>query len=416
MAKRAISLDAPNLLNDSALLGADVTPPRHSDEAIESPLSLFQAVWDSSGDGMRLTDAEGCTVAVNKAFCKLAGLTSPELLGRPFTVIYSQGDDAARILKKYLQRFQKRNLQKTVERTLALHDGRIVDLAVTNSFVELNGKEPLMLSIFRDVTRNKTAERLLHKSEAKMRLIWENALDGMRLMDECGKIVMVNASYCRLVGRLRAELEGQLLSVVYDSSRAAHILRNHRERFQTRTIPPHQLKEFTLWNGKKVFLELSNSFLEIADQPPLLLTTFRDITEGVRAQSRLRMIEQEFAIEKERERIARDSELQEAIGMVFNGGTPTSGRIARKVGQYLHQLPQFNRNMDALSKREEEVLHCLARGCLYKDIASQLSISIDTVRKHLQSIYNKLQVHSRTDAVVKYLQTSERRNQPPSIA
>jgi DNA-binding NarL/FixJ family response regulator len=92
----------------------------------------------------------------------------------------------------------------------------------------------------------------------------------------------------------------------------------------------------------------------------------------------------------------------EAIREVHTGGSPMSSHIARKVVKHFHQLSPMD-EMATLSKREEEVLHHLSQGCLYKEIADRLSISIDTVRKHLKNIYSKLQVHSRTDAVVKYL-------------
>jgi DNA-binding NarL/FixJ family response regulator len=92
----------------------------------------------------------------------------------------------------------------------------------------------------------------------------------------------------------------------------------------------------------------------------------------------------------------------EAIREVHTGGSPMSSHIARKVVKHFHQMPSVD-GMASLSKREEEVLHHLSQGYLYKEIADKLSISIDTVRKHLNNIYGKLQVHSRTDAVVKYL-------------
>jgi DNA-binding NarL/FixJ family response regulator len=92
----------------------------------------------------------------------------------------------------------------------------------------------------------------------------------------------------------------------------------------------------------------------------------------------------------------------EAIREVHTGGSPMSSHIARKVVKHFHQMPAVD-GMASLSKREEEVLHHLSQGYLYKEIADRLSISIDTVRKHLKNIYSKLQVHSRTDAVVKYL-------------
>jgi DNA-binding NarL/FixJ family response regulator len=51
-----------------------------------------------------------------------------------------------------------------------------------------------------------------------------------------------------------------------------------------------------------------------------------------------------------------------------------------------------------LTKREEEVLAALAKGLLYKEISAQLSISLDTVKKHCKNIYQKLKVRNRTEA------------------
>jgi DNA-binding NarL/FixJ family response regulator len=59
---------------------------------------------------------------------------------------------------------------------------------------------------------------------------------------------------------------------------------------------------------------------------------------------------------------------------------------------------------EQLSKREQEILSYLAKGYLYKEIASHLSISVETVRTHLRNIYDKLHVRTRTEAVLKFLQ------------
>ncbi len=97
------------------------------------------------------------------------------------------------------------------------------------------------------------------------------------------------------------------------------------------------------------------------------------------------------------------AELLQAIQQVVEGGSPMSSHIARKVVRYFRERPS-PKPMEQLSQREQEVLEWLAQGCLYKEIADRLGITIDTVRKHLNSVYHKLHVHSRTEAVVKYLQ------------
>jgi len=56
------------------------------------------------------------------------------------------------------------------------------------------------------------------------------------------------------------------------------------------------------------------------------------------------------------------------------------------------------RKMETLSKREKEVIAALAKGYLYKEIAAQFAISIDTVKKHCKNIYQKLQFRNRKEA------------------
>ena len=97
------------------------------------------------------------------------------------------------------------------------------------------------------------------------------------------------------------------------------------------------------------------------------------------------------------------AELLKAIEEVHSGASPMSGKIARTVVEYFQTLRTTEPQQEYLSKREEEILGLLVKGYRYKEIADALSIGYETVRSHLKNIYDKLHVHSRTEAVVKYL-------------
>ena len=97
------------------------------------------------------------------------------------------------------------------------------------------------------------------------------------------------------------------------------------------------------------------------------------------------------------------AEILEAIADVHRGNSPMSGHIARRVVQYFNQRGSAEKEIEKLSKREHEVLDHLAQGIPYKEIADVLSLSIDTVRMHIKGIYSKLHVHTRGEAVAKYL-------------
>jgi DNA-binding NarL/FixJ family response regulator len=97
------------------------------------------------------------------------------------------------------------------------------------------------------------------------------------------------------------------------------------------------------------------------------------------------------------------AKLLEAIQDVHHGGSPMSREIARKV-IHSFQIPSANyATENILTKREEEILSCLVKGLLYKEIAGKLFIGVETVRTHIRHIYEKLQVRTRSEAIVKYL-------------
>jgi DNA-binding NarL/FixJ family response regulator len=97
------------------------------------------------------------------------------------------------------------------------------------------------------------------------------------------------------------------------------------------------------------------------------------------------------------------NELIEAITHVHKGGSPMTGLIARRVVQYFKQIGETPQELEALSTREREILEQLSEGAAYKEIADVLRLSIDTVRMHIRGIYRKLHVHSRGEAVAKFL-------------
>ena len=92
------------------------------------------------------------------------------------------------------------------------------------------------------------------------------------------------------------------------------------------------------------------------------------------------------------------AKILEAIVELYNGGSPMSSRIARKVVQTFQAISTSSEEAENLSKREHEILFYLAKGYRYKEIAEALFISIETVRTHLRNIYEKLHVRSRSEA------------------
>jgi DNA-binding NarL/FixJ family response regulator len=92
-----------------------------------------------------------------------------------------------------------------------------------------------------------------------------------------------------------------------------------------------------------------------------------------------------------------------AIREAHAGGSPMTPQIARRVVQHFRLMPGSAPDLEKLTPRETEVLDQLAKGFRYKEIVDNLGISSGTLHSYICNVYNKLHVHSRTEAVVKYL-------------
>ncbi|WP_028787660.1 response regulator [Terrimonas ferruginea] len=97
--------------------------------------------------------------------------------------------------------------------------------------------------------------------------------------------------------------------------------------------------------------------------------------------------------------------LLHAIRELYEGGAPMSSQIARKVVAAFSQQNAQRENDQEISKltnREKEILEWLSKGLTYKEIAANLFLSPETIRKHVYHIYEKLHVTNRVEAVNKF--------------
>ncbi len=164
-----------NRLNEPAVQAIvanfrDITERKRAEEAVRQSETLFRLVWSNSADGMRLTDATGRVLLVNEAFCRLVNLPRSDLERQPLSVAYDT-ERQAHILQRHCERFVARTVQPRFETEVTLWNGQRVWLEVGNSFLDLDGRPTLLLSIFRDITARKRAERELRESQERFEIV-----------------------------------------------------------------------------------------------------------------------------------------------------------------------------------------------------------------------------------------------------
>jgi len=124
--------------------------------------------------------------------------------------------------------------------------------------------------------------------------LWEISVDGMRLVDENGIILLVNDSFCKIFEMEKEKVIGKPFSIVYDKSEQEDALKTFQGDIRNNKIKTLFDRENILWNGRKTWFEFSNSFLTLPDESKITLSIIKDITERKKSELELRDSESKF--------------------------------------------------------------------------------------------------------------------------
>lgn len=244
----------------------------------ETTLKLSKAI-EQSPSSIIITDIKGNIEYVNPKFVSVTGYQREEVLGKNPRILKSHTHNKSfyenlwsTILNGRDWRGEFHNRKKSGE--------LYWEEAIISPLFNENGEITHFIAVKEDITEKKLMLEQIVESESRFRSVWENSLDGMRLLDENGIIVDVNEAYCNLVEMDINQLRGKPLNVVYEfKDTSKESLKRFMERFRNRTVEKKFEVETNLWNGRKIWLELSNSFIEFPGNRTLLLSIFRDVTD-----------------------------------------------------------------------------------------------------------------------------------------
>jgi len=181
-------------------ISKDITAIKEAEEKLRFSETRFRSIWEKSVEGMRLTDEKGTLLAVNPAFCQIVGLRAEELIGRPYTAIYVDSEDAAGMLKKYQQRFADRNIEGQMERRVTFRSGKTADIEFSNCFIEKPGGQTEVLTMGRDVTARKQTESELARERDLLRSLMEHAFDSIYFKDRQSRFLRCSRAMSQRFG------------------------------------------------------------------------------------------------------------------------------------------------------------------------------------------------------------------------
>lgn len=286
-----------NLAVSQAMEATRLRAERQRDEAaLKSSELRFRSIWEHSVDGMRLLNAEGNIVAVNAAYCRLAGLPREELVGQPYTTTYSGTRSQAELLQKYRDRFARRAVPEREERRMTFRNQREAVLDISSSFLAMPDGTTLLLGLFRDVTGHRQAEAALRESELVYHSLVESLPQNIFRKDRAGRFTFVNEKFCATVGRARDEVLGRMDADLFPPELAAKYQQDDRQVMETRQ-PYTVVEEHVANHHLHLFMEvIKTPITDAAGAVIGVQGVFWDVTEREMAAQKLRESEAALAM------------------------------------------------------------------------------------------------------------------------
>jgi two-component system sensor kinase FixL len=312
-----------------------------------------QALLDLLPQAVFFKDSHFVLTSVNTAMALKLGKGREEIIGKTDYDLHA---------KELADKFRADDLRVITQRKpeqieeVILVDGRVRFIETVKAPIfDPTGNVTGVMGIITDITDRKRTLEDFKRSEEIFRHVWEDSLDGMRLTDEDGTILLVNPAFCRLVKKSKEDLIGRPLTEVYEENHRATALEKHKTRFAERDIEPLFERELSLWNGDRIWFELSNSFIEMPGEGLKLLSIFRDVSERKFAEVKVK----EFTTRLERSNrelqdfaYVASHDLQEPLRKVSVFGDRLKTKYGQVLGteglDYLQRMQKAALRMSAL--------------------------------------------------------------------
>ncbi len=244
-------------------------------DRLEEAYYESKLVSEVSLDAIFRLSKTGKLIYISSSCKDLLGYEEDEVLGQSL-IKFVPENEVRNVFKTLAVLFKEKKVGNVVFHILN-KNGEPVPVEVNAKIVNIGGKN-LGQGTLHDVRNRLKSEEKLRASESTFRKIWEETLDGMRLTDENGIVVMCNQAFADMVERSKSEIEGHFFSSIYEVSYDERSLLAYQKNFHADSFKQRDQKSAVLWNGKIIHFEMTNAFLENIEGEKLLLSIFRDIT------------------------------------------------------------------------------------------------------------------------------------------
>jgi PAS domain S-box-containing protein len=273
--------------------GKDVTEREKMQKALEESEKKYRTLFENVNDAVFIADVRtGILLYANKKAEILTGKTREELIGMHQSKIHPP--EKAEYYKKIFKEHIKHENVVDVEGEIQRKNGSIVPVLISANVFELEGKKVIQ-GIFRDITERKKMQKALEESEKKYRMLIENAVDPIVVLDKKGKFINVNKKVEEILGYKREELIGKKFTEAGVLTKKSKLIasKNFARRMAGFEVKPYEV-EIIKKNGGIIIGEINAALIRHEGKIIGDMIIIRDITERKRVEEELKK-EKEFS-------------------------------------------------------------------------------------------------------------------------
>jgi PAS domain S-box-containing protein len=324
----------PEMNSENQIIGyvgtiTDITERKQAEEKLIASEVRYRRLFEAARDGILILDAEtGVVIDVNPFLIEMLGFSQEEICGKEFWELGFFKDIAAN--KANFLELQQKEYIRYEDLPLETTGGRRLHVEFVSNVYQVNHHKVVQCNI-RDITGRKQAEEDLIKSEGKFRAIFDNASDGMFIVDlKARKFFMCNIACAKMLGYAQDEFLNLDIADIHPGEDMPFIYEQIGKFSRGEEGIRSDIK-FKRKNGSVFASDLSPALLTIAEKEYLLIN-FKDITERKQAEQAL----QEYNTRLETDVAERTRELREAHEkLVRQERLATLGQVAGSVGHEL---------------------------------------------------------------------------------
>jgi PAS domain S-box-containing protein len=234
----------------------------------------LESLISSSLDVIFRISSTGKINFISQSVKELLGYDADQIIGSSMSS-FVKPEKVSEYFKSISELFLKSSTI-TFNADLINKNEEVIPVEITGKVLIVNG-EKMGQGTIRDNRKRLETQNRLASSENIFKAIWENSKDGMRLTDEDGIVTLCNNAFASLFDKNKDEIIGKSIATLYKPEFQDQVLNNYIKKFQQATISEYIENALLLWNSRRVYFEISNSFIEDFHGEKYLLCIFRDI-------------------------------------------------------------------------------------------------------------------------------------------